>query len=486
MYECFQERQSLWVVLELCRGGELYEHVAAMAQQRHSEGGAFPESEAKVYFRQMLYAVSFLHKIRIVHRDIKTENFLLLGDQGSPEGKIIKLCDFGTAVQLSAQMPRAMGRIGTLSYTAPEIYARRGADLCADIWSLGVVLYVLLVGASPFRITGVESRTETSKRILAGSYDTSRAGWLNCSERAKDFMSKLMLVEEPKRLQVLEALRHPWLASGVATPAAVPCRQVSPISDKEVSLTQLATHAQALLHLLSAFSRSMDVLQRIFLAVYAQVTPDAEIFASLRLPWYDLFLALDQDCDGQLGLGELGRGLEQLMEMGSAELQEVCLDDLIASLDLDQKGYVSWVEWTMLALCSFNLAQEPEPLQTVFRIIDRPSGDGIVTVVDLMALLDGTGRNSSNAVDEIRPLLEKWSSQTPAGLRLTDVRRLLQAAAQECWLPGSETASIQSSKHPGWLGCCEQAHQDARPESISKHPAFPSEEIPPELLGTKL
>ncbi|CAE8605152.1 unnamed protein product, partial [Polarella glacialis] len=80
MYECFEERGSLWIALELCRGGELYEYISAKAQQRKHSGGALDEIEAKLYFRQMLHAVGFLHASRIVHRDLKSENFLLLGD----------------------------------------------------------------------------------------------------------------------------------------------------------------------------------------------------------------------------------------------------------------------------------------------------------------------------------------------------------------------------------------------------------------------
>eukprot|EP00913_Durusdinium_trenchii_P012845 g12061.t1 len=346
MYECFEERQSLWVVLELCKGGELYEYVAALAQNRRTEGGALEEPQAKHYFRQMIHAVSFLHKVRIVQRDIKTENFLLMGDVGTPEGSIIKLCDFGTAVQLSPQMPRAMGRIGTLSYTAPEIYARLGADLCADLWSLGVVLYVLLVGASPFRITGNESRAETSKRILAGIHS-------------------------------------------------------------EMIWPQLAVHCQPLLHLLLAFSR-LDPLQQLFMMVCAQVTPDTELLtAGLRLPWYDLFFALDEDCDGRLGLLELQQGLERLAKMAPLR-QEINIKELLERLDAGHHGFVGWVQWTAVALTAVpNLATEPEPLQTVFRtklqylMMDRPSCDGIISALDLMALLnDGTGRAAAGLHEE--------------------------------------------------------------------------------------
>jgi len=472
MYECFEERQSLWVVLELCRGGELYEYVAALANKRRHEGGAFEEPEARTYFRQMLDAVSFLHKVRIVHRDIKTENFLLLGDVGTAEGYIIKLCDFGTAVQLTPQMPRAMGRIGTLSYTAPEIYARRGADLCADLWSLGVVLYVLLVGASPFRITGTETRAETAKRILAGSYDTSRPGWMKCSDRAKDLVGKLLAVEEPQRLVIKEAKQHPWLTSViVARPH---------LSEKDIAFQQLAAHVQPLLHLLSAFCR-LDDLQKLFMLVYAQVTPDADLLSyGLRLPWYDLFVALDEDVDGRLGLTELHQGLERLVKLSpGAHRQEVELCELMESLDMGGTGFIGWVQWTAVALTAVpTLATEPEPLQTVFRMMDRPSCDGIISVVDLMVLLnDGTGHGSAAMTklqEEAKTLVNKWSSQSQ-GLTLQDAKRLLQAAAQECWLPANagSSPSSQSAKQPGWLGCCEQNQPEMRQETISTKPAIP-------------
>lgn len=486
MYECFEERHSLWVVFELCRGGELYEYIAAAAQQRRAEGGAFEETEARTYFRQMLYAVAFLHKARIVHRDIKTENFLLLGNPGTPEGSVIKLCDFGTAVQLSPQMPRAMGRIGTLSYTAPEIYARRGADTCADIWSLGVVLYVLLVGASPFRITGTETRAETSQRILAGNYDKLRTGWQKCSEKAKDFVSKLLVVEEAKRLDIRKALQHVWLVhSAVSTPVVLldEQRNFSPMLDKELSLQHLATCVQPLLQLLTSFAR-LDPLQHLFLVVYAQVSPDIDLISSgLRLPWYDLFFALDMDSDGRLGLEELTTGLQKLLEMSSKPTSyEIDLAETVQRLDLDENGYVDWVEWAAMALaCSPTLASEPEPLRTVFRMLDRPSGDGIITAVDLLAVLNHSGglTPAQALQEEAKTLLQKWSSkgsQAPH-LMLQDAQRLLQAAATECWLPANASSgspSNQSAKQPGWLGCCEQAHPDTRLETIPRVSAMPN------------
>jgi len=114
-------------------------------------------------------------------------------------------------------------------------------------------------------------------------------------------------------------------------------------------------------------------------------------------------------------------------------------------------------------------------------MLDRPSGDGIITAVDLLAVLnDSGGLTPAQALqEEAKTLLQKWSSkgaQAPH-LMLQDAQRLLQAAATECWLPANASSgspSNQSAKQPGWLGCCEQAHPDTRLETIPRVSAMPN------------
>lgn len=513
MYECFEDRNSLRIVMELCRGGELYEYIASKAQQRKT--GAFDEPEGRLYFRQMLHAVGFLHANRIVHRDIKTENFLLLGNPKTEEGGIIKLCDFGTAMQLTDHMPRAQGRIGTLSYTAPEIYARRGADLCADLWSLGVVLYVLLVGASPFRITGAEPRSETSKRILAGNYDTSRPGWQKLTDGAHDLVGKLLVVEEKVRFRIPDAFQHPWMERSSAL-ITLKEKQVveqqkvlSPISEQEVDFSDYAHHIQKVLYLVSCFA-GLDPLQQLLISVYAQVTPDSELAdLDLPLPWYELFFALDEDEDGRLGFSELSRGLQKLVTIGLGEFDPRHADKvnvLVRALDLDGNGYVDWVEWTALALSSSaSLATQPEPLRTIFRMIDRPSGDKAITAVDLLALLnsDSAGRSltTAKAQEQAQVLLTKWAPERPTlsprgganaapYLTMEDLQAVLQAAAKQCspyndnqqlpWHSSEGGVSANVPKQLSWLRCCEMARMDDRPEMVAPLPA-----IPPVVKGGK-
>ncbi|CAK0899247.1 unnamed protein product, partial [Prorocentrum cordatum] len=119
MFECFEDRDHLFIVMEVCHGGELYEYVADRVTRGHSAVGL---EQGLVFFRQMLHATSYLHAKQLVHRDLKTENFLLLGPPGSPDADVVKMCDFGSTTLLHRLEPRAMGMIGTLSYTAPEVY----------------------------------------------------------------------------------------------------------------------------------------------------------------------------------------------------------------------------------------------------------------------------------------------------------------------------------------------------------------------------
>jgi len=228
----------------------------------------------------------------------------------------------------------------------------------------------------------------------------------------------------------------------------------------------------------------LNRLQQLLISVYAQVTPDSELSAlDLPLPWYELFFALDSDDDGRLGFSELSKGLEKLiaLSLGAITPEEAAkLNVLVRALDLDGNGYVDWVEWTALALSSSStLAQKPEPLRSVFRMIDRPSGDGVITAVDLLALLNsdsaGRFRSTDHAQEQATALLETWSPdgrQQVPGLLLEDVRNMLQAASRECSQPSVRPLPWQSgkAKHPSWLRCCE-ASPDIRPDMRIPVPA---------------
>lgn len=405
LFECFEEQDRLWIVMELCRGGEVYECIADHVRRRAGRG--LDESLGQTLFRQMLQAVTYLHSWQIVHRDIKTENFLLVGPLGSPSGELVKLCDFGTAVKLTTSEPRAMERIGTLSYAAPEIYAKLGATTLADIWSLGVVLYVMLVGASPFRITGDEPTKDTIDRIAHGRFDTSRVAWAQLSTQARDLICHVLVVDERRRLTGAAALRHPWLYGATAVLGKLPQAPVGalvahgaalgPGIRREDRLARLAPHATGVLTLAGKFAR-LDLLQQLLLTLCVQMTPDVELpsFAALSLPWYELFCVLDKNEDGRLDFSEFVGGMRSML-VGPGAYTDDQLLSLARSLDMDRSGAIEWVEWMVLALLSVDaLGASPEPLATAFRALDRPSSDGSLGVGDLLVVVGSVATSATS------------------------------------------------------------------------------------------
>jgi serine/threonine protein kinase len=397
------------------------------------------------------YATSYLHSVRIVHRDIKSENFLLLGEPGTREENTIKLCDFGTAVQLSDQKPRAMEVIGTLSYTAPEIYGNRGATVVADNWSLGVVLYVLLVGASPFRTSGNESREETMRRIQAGDFETRRPAWQSLTPFAQELVRKFLVVEEPLRLASKKALWHSWMDAGdgrsqLARLAPSSMLPPAPRGTGGGDLQNYCAYGQTLVMLLEKFAH-LDAMQQLVLIICAQTMAEVDLINCQTLvPWYDLFFALDRNEDGQLSFSEFVTGLKQLLGSAIRHSDEQ-LDMLVRSLDLDCSGQIEWVEWAAVALLAVqSLVQEAEPLSTAFRLLDRPSGDGIIGVADMLAVINSDAKttflSSEAGREHVLRILSRWAptppelfqgaaSAVPPSLKLEDLRKVLESCSKD-------------------------------------------------------
>lgn len=419
MYETFEEASYLYIVMEICNGGELYECIANRIREGSNAG--LEENVARTLFRQMTHATAYLHGRRIVHRDIKSENFLVLGLPDTPEADIIKLCDFGTAVCLTNQQPRAMERVGTLSYTAPEIYARRGCSTLADLWSLGVVLYVILVGASPFRTTGEEPREDTVARIAGGHYDQLRPTWLSLSECAKDIIRRHLVVDESKRLLHRESLRHRWMEPHLDCSNATVRRYLSPRAQRESDITEYIPFAHVALGMIEKFLQ-LDSFQQMLLVLCAQLTPDVDLARfSSSLPWYELFFAFDCDEDGRLSPQEFVSGMRALLVNSSTPSNNIAvLEDMAMALDLDGSGAIDWIEWAVIPLsASHPYCSQMEPLFTVFRILDRPSGDKIITAADLATVATANGPNgdsSSLSRDLASNAISRWAGSAGTGM----------------------------------------------------------------------
>ncbi|ERE75737.1 death-associated protein kinase 2 [Cricetulus griseus] len=199
LHDVYENRTDVVLILELVSGGELFDFLA----QKES----LSEEEATSFIKQILDGVNYLHTKKIAHFDLKPENIMLL-DKTIPIPHI-KLIDFGLAHEIEDGV-EFKNIFGTPEFVAPEIVNYEPLGLEADMWSIGVITYILLSGASPFL---GDTKQETLANITAVSYDFDEEFFSQTSELAKDFIRKLLVKETRKRLTIQEALRHPWIMS---------------------------------------------------------------------------------------------------------------------------------------------------------------------------------------------------------------------------------------------------------------------------------
>ncbi|XP_034742616.1 death-associated protein kinase 3 [Etheostoma cragini] len=197
LHDIFENKTDVILILELVSGGELFDFLA--------EKESLTEEEATQFLKQILDGVQYLHSKRIAHFDLKPENIMLL-DKNAPNPRI-KLIDFGIAHQIKAGN-EFKNIFGTPEFVAPEIVNYEPLGLEADMWSIGVITYILLSGASPFL---GETKQETLTNISAVNYDFDEEYFSNTSELAKDFIRRLLVKDPKKRMTIDDSLQHPWI-----------------------------------------------------------------------------------------------------------------------------------------------------------------------------------------------------------------------------------------------------------------------------------
>eukprot|EP01103_Thecamoeba_quadrilineata_P007028 TRINITY_DN16806_c0_g1_i1.p1 TRINITY_DN16806_c0_g1~~TRINITY_DN16806_c0_g1_i1.p1 ORF type:complete len:299 (-),score=84.51 TRINITY_DN16806_c0_g1_i1:120-1016(-) len=194
--ETIDTKHYLFIITELVTGGELFDKIVEL--------GSYSEAKAAEVVRKMVSAIQYLHEKDIVHRDLKPENLLLKNDHDVTE---IKIADFGLSkiVSNKAFMQTACGTPG---YVAPEVLKSQGYDKEVDLWSIGVITYILLCGFPPFYN---EELRDLFEQIMRAEYDFPEEYWHSISDEAKDFVRRLLVVEPKQRMTGEQALQHPWL-----------------------------------------------------------------------------------------------------------------------------------------------------------------------------------------------------------------------------------------------------------------------------------
>ncbi|XP_027699353.1 ribosomal protein S6 kinase alpha-2 isoform X3 [Vombatus ursinus] len=201
--DVYDDGKYVYLVMELMRGGELLDRIL---RQKY-----FSEREASAVLCTITKTMDYLHSQGVVHRDLKPSNILYMDESGNPDS--IRICDFGFAKQLRAENGLLMTPCYTANFVAPEVLKRQGYDAACDIWSLGILLYTMLAGFTPFANGPDDTPEEILARIGSGKYALSGGNWDSVSDAAKDVVSKMLHVDPHQRLTAVQVLRHPWIVN---------------------------------------------------------------------------------------------------------------------------------------------------------------------------------------------------------------------------------------------------------------------------------
>ncbi|GAY68198.1 hypothetical protein CUMW_262280 [Citrus unshiu] len=193
-----EDETAVHVVMELCEGGDLFDRIIAK--------GYYSERDAAPVLRAIVNAVNVCHSMGVMHRDLKPENFSFISRD---DNALLKVTDFGSAL-LFEEGKLYRDIVGSGFYIAPEVLRRRyGKEI--DIWSAGVILYILLSGVPPF---WAETKKGTYDAILQGEIDFETDPWPSISSTAKGLVRRMLTKDPKRRITAAQILEHPWLIEG--------------------------------------------------------------------------------------------------------------------------------------------------------------------------------------------------------------------------------------------------------------------------------
>ncbi|KQJ86709.1 calcium-dependent protein kinase 27-like [Brachypodium distachyon] len=339
----YEDAVAVHVVMELCAGGELFDRIVRR--------GHYTERQAAELARVIVAVVESCHSLGVMHRDLKPENFLFVGNE---EDAALKTIDFGLSMFFR---PGEMFTdvVGSPYYVAPEVLKKNYGQE-ADVWSAGVIVYILLCGVPPF---WAETEQGIFEQVLHGTLDFDSDPWPSVSEGAKDLLRKVLVRDPKKRLTAHQVLCHPWLQMTGEAP------------DKPLD--------SAVLSRLKQFS-AMNKLKKMALRVIAENLSEEEI-AGLK----EMFKMMDTDNSGQINYEELKAGLERV----GANMKESEISQLMQAADIDNSGTIDYGEF-IAATLHLNKVEREDHLYAAFQYFDK-DGSGYITADELQQACDEFG-----------------------------------------------------------------------------------------------
>ena len=346
VYEVYKNKSKLSIVTEFCQGGELFDRI----QQMHR----FSENQAARYMLNIVSAVMHCHNSDIVHRDLKPENMLL---EDESENAQLKLIDFGTS-RFIPNDKKLSKPIGTCFYMAPEVLTAE-YDKKVDVWSLGVILYVMLSGFVPFP---GKTDQEIFSRIRNAPLSFDKPCWNSISEEAKILIRKMLEKKPQNRISIIEVYNDNWLQE----------RGNNRLPDKIIQSESLKS--------LNEFRTEGKLQKAVYIYIISQFV-EMKHFDKLK----SVFLSLDTNGDGFLSQDEILTASEDFNF-------HINFNEILMNCDHDKNGLINYSEF-LTATVDREAAYNRSNLVSAFNRFDK-NGDGKIDLDELRSVVGGNKSDS--------------------------------------------------------------------------------------------
>ena len=369
IFEFYSTKESYSIVTELCKGGELFQEIV--------DRGPFNEIYSAYVMFQILSAINYCHGMKIVHRDLKPENILIVerDKNGMPR---IKIADFGTSKMLEkGAVIRKL--VGSSYYIAPEVLKKHYDEKC-DIWSCGVIMYILLSGRPPFP---GDSDREIMDNVAKGKYDLSTNPFDKVSSSAKDLIKKLLIMNPKERISAQDALNHPWFKEKKSK------ELYNRIKD-ESTLTKMINN-------LKTYKRD-SIIQETALAYLVHNFPQMKDVVNAC----KLFNQIDINGDGKINKKEFLAGLKSKISSSTLEKD---VDQIFKNIDMDNNGYIEYEEFVRAAVSKEYFVDE-KILRFAFRYFDKDDS-GEITFDEIESVFKESVTDKTNVHKALEQIIKE-------------------------------------------------------------------------------
>lgn len=345
MYESYECEKRYYIVTDISRGGELFDEIA--------KNRFFTEPNAQQVVKALSSCIAYLHDRGLMHRDLKPENILL---EDTYEYDKIKLIDFGEAAHFVKGVQQT-DVVGTPYYIAPEVLKKSYDEKC-DMWSIGVITYILLSGTPPF---GGRNEKQIMQNVQIGKYNFDAPSWQNVSKQGKDFVAKLLTLDPEKRMSAKEAMGHPWMEQ---------------VIQRDMDKSKYGVSAA--FANLKSFNSDSNLKKATYTFISQQLLSKKE-----RDDFLQIFNALDTDHSGSLSKEEFLAGSKQFF---GESLPEKEVLELYNQADIDQSGTIEFGEFVTAAMKQDEL-HSIKKLQNAFNAFDTDK-NGSIDKEELMKVFE--------------------------------------------------------------------------------------------------